>query len=82
MSIAEGAVGNFDSYTASYQLRWALARCCATVASYSYYSYRLEGVTLPSGLPQRSGTSGFRVGMSIWLPLYGAARAPAGGSGN
>ena len=69
---AESASGSYDSYTATTQLRWALARCCATTASYSYYDYTLRNVFVLGGLPSHSTNNGLRVGFTIWLPLYGS----------
>ncbi|MGH9330885.1 MAG: hypothetical protein ACRD09_10610 [Vicinamibacterales bacterium] len=64
--------GRYESHTAGAQLRYAVARCCAALASYNYYHHRLHGiVTVPEGFPRRFDRNAVRVGLTLWLPLYG-----------
>ena len=70
---AESRDGQYRSYTATAQVRWAVAQCCATAVSYSYYDYTLQNVVVLQGLPSHSQSNIFRVGVSVWLPLYGPA---------
>jgi hypothetical protein len=68
---SQGGEARYSSYTATAQLRAALARCCATFVSYSYYDYTLSNFTLQQGVPPQSTQNGVRVGFSIWLPIVG-----------
>jgi hypothetical protein len=64
--------GRYESRTAAVQLRYAVSRCCAAIAGYSYYDHRLNGiVTVPEGFPRRFDRNAVRIGMTLWLPLYG-----------
>lgn len=71
--------GRYETYTASAQLRYALARWCAAHVSYSYYDYTLSDIDVISGLPSASRSSGVRVGFTVWAPLHssrGTQNAP------
>lgn len=68
------AVGRYDSYTGTTQLRWALASCCATTVSYSYYDYDVQGIELTTGFPPRSEIHAVRIGLTLWAPLYRSER--------
>jgi hypothetical protein len=64
--------GRFENYSGSLQLRYAISRCCATAVNYDYYVYRFENVAdLPSGFPADFDRQAIRVGITVWLPLYG-----------
>ena len=68
--------GSFESTGASTQLQYALSRSWATFASYSYYDHRLLDVNVvPTGFATRYGRNAFRVGASVWLPIFGIPRA-------
>ena len=62
----------YQAYSGAAQLRYALARCCAVTADYDYYYYKLHDVVRPAGLPEEYDRNAIRVGLSLWLPLYGA----------
>ena len=64
--------GRYQAYSGAAQLRYALARCCAVTADYDYYYYKLHDVVRPAGLPEEYDRNAIRVGLSLWLPLYGA----------
>jgi hypothetical protein len=57
--------------TGSTQLRFALSRMLSTVVSYHYYHYNFHDTVLPEGLAPVFGRNAVRVGVSVWLPLYG-----------
>jgi hypothetical protein len=76
--------GDFDSYSASVQLRFMLTRSWSALVSHNFYAYRLQGVTnLPKGFPSELNRNAIRVGMIFSLPLYGAytTRRPQPGTG-
>jgi len=60
--------------TGSAQVRIALTRMLATVVSYHYYRYKFEDtVLLDPTLPPLFERNAVRVGLSLFLPLYGNA---------
>jgi hypothetical protein len=76
VTYAFGAVGfsgddnDFDTTTASAQLRWALTRNVAVFGQYFYYTYRFDsGVVLPGSLSRDFERRGWSVGVTAWLPL-------------
>jgi hypothetical protein len=64
--------GRYQAYSGAAQVRYALARCCAVTAGYDYYYYKLHDIVRPAGLPAEYDRNAIRVGVSLWLPLYGA----------
>lgn len=76
----------FVNYGASAQFRYALARWGAASVVYDYSYYKLRDIAnLPTGLLPEYDRNGVRVGLSIFLPLYGSygergGRQPAGGN--
>jgi hypothetical protein len=80
-SVGEGVESQSDYTTASgsVQVRVAVTRMLALVTSYHHYRYRFDDTLLPPGLPSNYQRNALRVGLSLWLPLYGAyADAPGG----
>jgi hypothetical protein len=71
-------LGRFEAYSGTAQLRYALARCCAISADYDYYYYNLRDVSQPTGLPTQYDRNAVRIGVSVWLPLFGGF---SGGTG-
>ena len=67
----QGGEAHYWSRTATTQLRVALARCCATFVSYSYYDYELRDFTLQQDVPPQSTQNTVRVGFSFWMPIIG-----------
>lgn len=81
-----GTDARYQSYIGSAQLRYALSRCCAATVGYDYYIYRFTNVIdLPAGFPTSYDRQAVRVGLTLWLPLYGTyvdgegRRGPRGG---
>ena len=73
-SVSEGAQSQSDYRTGSgsVQLRVALSRSLAVVTSYHHYRYRFSDTLLPPEIPSNYQRNAVRVGLSLWLPLYGA----------
>jgi hypothetical protein len=68
---AEGA-GVYDSYTGIVQLQLAVNRWIDSTMAYTYYAYRLEGVTvITPGLVTNLNRHAVRAGLNFRLPLYG-----------
>jgi hypothetical protein len=68
---AEGA-GTYESYTSILQLQFALNRWMDTMASYTFYAYRLNGVTtITPGLVTNLDRHAIRVGLTFRLPVFG-----------
>jgi hypothetical protein len=68
-----GTTGSFEAATGSAQLQVGLSSCCGIYTSYSYYQHRLlELSEIPVGFPSQYGRHSIRVGMTVWLPLYGS----------
>lgn len=72
-SMQGNAFGTYSTYAAATQFRYALARCCAASVNYDYNFFRVENLaTVPTGFPTRYDTNGLRMGVTIWMPLYGS----------
>jgi hypothetical protein len=68
----EGDTGSFSSIGGTAQLQYAVSRCCSMVTSYSYYEHKLlEVAAVPLGFPRNFERNAVRVGMTVWLPLFG-----------
>jgi opacity protein-like surface antigen len=62
----------YESYSGNAQLHIALSRCCAATINYDYYYYNLDQVaTVPTGIPNQYDRNTVRVGLSLWVPLFG-----------
>jgi hypothetical protein len=80
-----GAIGfppgdgsQFTTYTASADFQYALNRMLAAFAEYVYYHYRFgRDVALPAGQSPDAARSGFRVGLTLWMPLLTRGAADA-----
>lgn len=58
---------------ATTEVRYALATSLGLFASYGFYHHRLEGDTVTApGFPSRYDRQSARIGLTLWLPLYGA----------
>jgi len=62
------------------QVRYAMSRATALLASYSRYQHELhDRESEASAFPADFNRSSFRVGMSVWLPVYrGRQASPRG----
>jgi hypothetical protein len=68
----EGEIGSFEATTGRAQLQYGFASCCTLVGTYSYYSHLLRDIShLTPGFPNRAENNAVRVGMTLWLPVYG-----------
>jgi hypothetical protein len=64
--------GTYENYAGSVQLRYALSRVCATSVYYDYYIYDFQNVPdLPTNFLANFDRHAIRVGITLWLPLYG-----------
>jgi hypothetical protein len=64
--------GMLRTSTATAQLQYGFTYWCAVFTSYSYYQHRLQDVTTTAeGFRDVFGRHSLRVGLSLWLPLYG-----------
>ncbi len=70
---AGNASGSFEGSTLTGRLQYGLARWCGLFASYNYYDHRVTQVVvgLP-GFPNTFERHVTRVGLTLWLPMYGA----------
>ena len=65
--------GAYESSSATSQLQYGLSQCCGLFTTYSYYRHQLRDLSsLPPGLPPNYDRHAVRVGLSLWLPLYGS----------
>jgi opacity protein-like surface antigen len=72
----------YESYSGTAQLHFAVSRCCATTVNYDYYYYKLHAVTnVPTGIPNEYDRNTLRVGLSVWVPLFGTFAGGERGSG-
>jgi hypothetical protein len=76
--LATGSVGggrsrsHYRTSGGSVQFRVALTRSLAAVTSYHHYQYEFTDTVLPDGFPPRYSRNAIRIGLTVWLPLYGA----------
>lgn len=71
-SVLGGDTGSFEATAFTAQMQYGIARCCGVFSNYTYYNHRLEDLsTLPEGFPARYDRHSIRVGLTVWLPLYG-----------
>ena len=67
-----GETGSFSSAGMWAQAEYTVSRCCALFANYSYYGHRLLDVAaVPVGFPTVYERNTARMGVTVWLPLYG-----------
>jgi len=70
-----GNTGAFQTSLASTELRYQVSRGWALTTVYSYYDHILSDVeAVQSGFPSRHRRNSVRLGVSIWLPLFGSFR--------
>jgi hypothetical protein len=76
-AFAAGSVGGGASRSqyrtsgGSVQVRIAVTRMLAVVTSYYHYRYEFTDTVLPEGFPPAYNRNAVRVGLSLWLPMYG-----------
>ena len=63
--------GSFEAVTGFSNLQYRFASCCSVFSSYVYYKHTLEQVAVVSGFPTVFENHAARVGVTVWLPLYG-----------
>jgi hypothetical protein len=67
---AEKAANDYQLYSASGRISYALTRNISTYAQYVYYSYQFgDSVVLPTSVIRRLDRQGIRVGISLWTPI-------------
>jgi hypothetical protein len=70
---AEGGLNSrYLTTTGSAQARVAISRTLSAVVSYHYYHYEFDETVLPAGVAPTFGRNAVRVGIAVWLPLYGS----------
>ena len=70
-SLARG--GDYEQRMLDAQLRYAFGAHVGVVVLYSYSKHELRNVAIaPSGFPAEFGRNSVRVGLTMWLPLYGS----------
>jgi hypothetical protein len=68
-----GETGSFTGSNGTAQLAYRFAQRWSLVTSYSYYRHELRDVSLlPVGIPPTFERQTLRVGIQMWLPLYGS----------
>jgi hypothetical protein len=63
--------GAFETIVGAAQMQFALGRRWALYAGYSHYRYTLDALINPASIPTRYQLNAFRIGLNLWLPLYG-----------
>jgi hypothetical protein len=67
-----GESGAYSSAGMSAQAEYTVSRCCAILMNYSYYEHQvLDVAAVPVGFPTVYERNTARVGVTVWLPLYG-----------
>jgi hypothetical protein len=67
--------GSFDTYQAFASLAYALSRWASVNASYSYYQYRFDSITLlPTGIARNFDRQSVRANLNLWAPLMNRTR--------
>ena len=73
LSLAPGSSNTTDVVGASGEVRYAVANWAALFATYGFYHHRIDAPTAVAlGFPTRYERQSIRLGMTLWLPLYGA----------
>jgi hypothetical protein len=71
LGIVTTRTNDFDTYTASARLRYALTRLLAVYGEYVAYQYVFsDSANLPVGFPNNVHRAGIRAGLTMWVPLY------------
>ena len=74
-SVGVGTGQNYDTYSASATLNYALTRYTGLGTEYFFYRYRFDQtVLLPPGMSPHTNRQGVRVYLSVWVPLIHRAR--------
>lgn len=61
---------DYQAYSASSRVSYALTRNMSTYVQYIYYSYQFgNSVVLPASIGRRLDRQGVRVGLSLWAPI-------------
>jgi hypothetical protein len=79
-----GQNDQYDTYSATARVRWALASFAALTADFMTYRYHYPpGYNLPAGMPSRFDRRRLQVGATFWAPILraGRAREPRAGTG-
>lgn len=64
--------GDFDLAMVNAQMRYALGARLGLVAHYAYNDHEFRNVSVtPTSFPLRFSRNSVRVGVTVWLPLYG-----------
>jgi hypothetical protein len=79
---ATGSQAALNNTSAGLEAQIALTRMLAATVTYALFDYDFDDVVdLPGGFQPRSRRNSVRVGLSLWLPLYGRSsgenRGPA-----
>ena len=62
-----------NAVTGTLETRYGIASWCGIFGSYSYYHHRVQDASMiASGLPPVYDRQTARIGLTLWLPLYGA----------
>jgi hypothetical protein len=68
----QGDTGSFASLTSTAQAQYNVRRCCSIFSNYSYSKHDLRDVAaVPEGFPRHFKRNEARIGLTVWLPLYG-----------
>jgi hypothetical protein len=69
-----GDIGAFETTLTLTELRYVISRRWALTTAYTYYDHIMSDVqqALQSGFPPRHRRNSIRLGVSIWLPLFGS----------
>jgi hypothetical protein len=77
----EGETGSIESNSATAQVQYALSRSIGIVGSYSYYDHLLSNtVGVVGAFPRRIDRNSVRLGMTVWLPLFGTFSGTGSGT--
>jgi hypothetical protein len=67
-----GESGTYDSFGAIAQWQFRISQCCSVITNYSRYQHTLSEVaSVPIGFPRNTTNNSVRVGLTLWLPLFG-----------
>ena len=61
-----------DVAGANGEVRYALSHWAAVFGAYAFYHHRIDDETLVTGFPPRYERHSARIGVTFWLPVYGA----------
>jgi opacity protein-like surface antigen len=67
----------FDTYSGSAGLSYALVRQVSLSLSYSYFQYRFDdAVALPGGIARHIERQSVRASINVWTPIFNRTRRP------